>query len=108
MCHTDQFITLSESDCATISWCKGCKTFSLIYNTCCASFTEPELTQFRDLLDNLQPENYHLHALGKDRTIIRCPNAWVGFCLAKDDVSAMIELISEACTVFDAFRVIYS
>lgn len=108
MCQTSQFITLTEQKYGQITWCKGCKTFSLTYKCCCASFTEPELTQFNKLLKALKATDYHYEFNGAQHTIIKNPCAHIGFSLTEKDAKNLIKLTSEALAIFQAFKVIYT
>jgi hypothetical protein len=108
MCQRSEFITLTETEEAQITWCKSCKTFSLSYKCCCASFTEKELVQFCDLLEGLEDADFHYEFSGLPHTIIKNPCSLVGFCLSKNDTKELVKLSSEALTLFAAFRIIYN
>lgn len=107
MCQTGQFITLVEAADAQITWCKGCQTFSITYKCCCASFTEKEVSQFHELLKGLNTQDYGYAFMGQPHTIIKNPSAYIGFCLTEKDTAQLIDFISEALTLFQAFRIIY-
>ncbi len=108
MCQTSQFLTLSESVDSQITWCKGCKTFSLAYKCCCASFTEKELIQFNELLRGLQEADYNYQFNNTPHTIIKNPSAHIGFNLTQSDTKALVNLSNEALAIFQAFKVIYT
>ena len=107
MCQNSSFVTLTESEDSQITWCKGCKTFSLSYKCCCASFTEKELIQFNELLKGLESLDYSYQFMGKPHTIIKNPCAYIGFCLSEKDTKKLESVTSEALTMFEAFRIIY-
>jgi len=107
VCKTSQFITLSENEVSQITWCKGCKIFSLSYKCCCASFTEKEINQFSKVLKGLRESEYNYEFMGKPQTIVTTPNSQIGFCLTEKDTANLIELVSEAVSVFQAFKIIY-
>jgi len=107
MCQDNSYITLIESPDAQITWCKACKTFSLAYQCGCSSFTEPELSQFLDVLKNLEQYDYVYQLMGEPHAIIKNPCSNAGFCLTETNVKRLVAYVSEALTVFQAFKVIY-
>ncbi|MEM8939008.1 MAG: DUF6686 family protein [Bacteroidota bacterium] len=107
MCEISQYINLFEGNNCQITFCKGCKTFSLTYNSCCASFTAAELNQFKCVLEELREQDYHYDFMGKQMAIVKNPMAWIGFCLSKEDVEGLLCYIRESLTLYDAFHIIY-
>ena len=107
MCCVDQFIDLTSSNECQITYCKVCKTFSLSYKSCCASFTEVELKQFRQILEGLRAGDFSYELAGSKKAIIKNLYACIGFCLAEEEVSLMVLQIKEALTLFEAFHIIY-
>ncbi len=108
MCDFSNYITLTETAASQITWCKGCRTFSLSYKCCCASFTEIEMRQFCSVLRELRGENYSYMFNDKPHTIIKGPCGYIGFCLSEEDTIELIRLTSEALSIFQAFKIIYS
>lgn len=107
MCEIKNHILLSESSNSQITWCKCCRSFSVIYNSCGASFMEQELIQFNQVLKNLRIEDFSYEIKGNLHAIIKNPCSYVGFCLTKNEVGDLISLIDESLTVYEAFQVIY-
>lgn len=108
MCHNNQYLTLSESDRCQITYCKSCRTFSVVYKSCCASFTGPELEQFTDIIKSLTEEDFIYDFMGYQMAIVKNPYAYIGFCLTPDDVDYLIHAIQEAYVLFDAIQIISS
>lgn len=107
MCSTDPNITLSQSEDCQITYCKGCRTFSLTYKTCCASFTIVELDQFRQILGYLKKGDFQYDLMGEKRAIVKNQYASIGFCLTIEEVSILKLRINEAFTLFEAFHILY-
>lgn len=107
MCETSQSLDLVETTECQITYCKACKTFSVTYNSCCASFTPRELEQFHIVLSSLRARDFHYHVQGEQMVIIKNPVASVGFCLSQADASELSSSVAESLTLFDAYHVIY-
>lgn len=108
MCNINQSITLCESRNSQLSWCKRCKAYSLIHNSCCASFQKDELLYFRSILEGLSEEDYHLERNGNEYVIIRNKNTAVGMCLTPEETQEIIHMINKAETLAEAFEIVYS
>ena len=107
MCSIDRYFTLSQTKDCQITYCKGCKSFSLTYKSCCASFTITELDQFRQILGYLKDGDFHYDLMGENRAIVKNPHANIGFCLTIEEVSDLTLSINEALTLFEAFYILY-
>jgi len=107
MCDTCNYIDLVETNVCQITYCKICKTFSLTYNSCCASFTPKELEQFHIVLRTLRSFDFHYDFKGMKMAIVKNSFASMGFCLSKEDASSLSDCVSESLTLFDAYHVIY-
>lgn len=108
MCSNSQYILLSVKENAQISWCKGCKTYSLVFGTCCLSFTKEELGQFQQVVGNLNESDFNCRFLGKNQALIKNSYAYMGICLAKNDVPMILELIHESTAVNEVLQIIYN
>ena len=107
MCQFGQSIDLFEGEKCQITFCKGCKTFSLVYSNCCASFTLVEMQQFKHVLKHLKEEDFHYDFTGQQMTIVKNPLAWIGFCLTRQDVHHLLGAVQESLVLYDAFHIIY-
>ena len=108
MCDINQYLMLVESENCQISYCRCCKTFSLAYQSCCASFTGPELAQFFDVLAGLKDSDFHYELMGKEMAIVKNPMIHLGFCFTQKDVEILKEAITETRTLFEAFKIVYN
>lgn len=107
MCQVNQYITLSETKHCQVTYCKTCKTFSLTFKSCCASFTQPEFNGFRQILEGLTERDYHYDLIGEEKAIVKNPYVCIGFCLTQEETKMIIEAIRESQTLFEAFHIIY-
>ena len=107
MCYATDHIILTESDNAQISWCKGCKSYSLVYNSCCLSFTETEIIQFKELLLGLNQSDFHYSFFGQPHALLKYDFVRFGVALKQSDIKSLINLIREALTVNEIFGIIY-
>ena len=107
MCQENPYIILVESDIAQITWCKKCKSFSLAYMCGCASFTERELRQFHEALNDLQAFDFAYELMGKAHAIIKNPCSPAGFCLTRHHANQLRSYVAESLEIFQAFKVIY-
>lgn len=107
MCSINESITLSESLNSQLSWCKCCRTFSLIHNSCCASFMQLELQQFKQTLDNLGTQDYRFLIMNQWYVVVKNPDTCVGFCLTKNETDSLLAMIDEALVLYEAFHIIY-
>jgi len=107
MCEVTQYIKLVEANDCQITFCKACKTFSLAYKACCASFTPEEFDQFQNLLANLNDWDFHYDFIGQKMTIVKNPLSCVGFCLTRSDAAILKRAIRESLILYDAFHIIY-
>ncbi|MEM8894157.1 MAG: DUF6686 family protein [Bacteroidota bacterium] len=98
---------LTERENAQMSWCKVCKTYSLVYYTCAISFTQKEIEQFADLLDNLRAHDFSYDFYGKRQAIIKNHQTYIGICLTEERVHELKEIIQEALAVDEIFKIIY-
>ncbi len=108
MCINNNQLSLIEQDQCQITYCKGCKTFSLVFNSCCASFTKKELKQFRETLEGLRDSDYQFNYMDNQNAIVVKPNLYIGFCLSREETQLLHQSIMEAETLFEAFGVIYN
>ncbi|WP_462253223.1 DUF6686 family protein [Ekhidna sp.] len=108
MCIKNDHIVLAQSDIAQISWCKGCRNYSFIYNNCCFSFDDRELSVFINMLRHLTKKDYHFDFLGKHCTIIKNHNAQVGLCFTETDTQEILNILEEATTMKEVFGIIYN
>ena len=108
MCSINRYITLNENQDCQITYCKNCKSFSLTYKSCCASFTIAAFDQFRQLLGALKEGDFHYDLMGQNRAIVKNPNSNIGFCLTAEEVGALTLSINEALTLFEAFYILYN
>ncbi|MEM7550988.1 MAG: DUF6686 family protein [Bacteroidota bacterium] len=106
MCDISNHLILSETDNCQITWCSGCRTYSLIFNNCCASFTEPEFKQYKCILDNLKTADFHYDLLGKGHALLKNPKVNVGFCLTQDDATKLTDLIGQALVMSEAYQIV--
>lgn len=107
MCTYSQHIILSESDNAQVSWCKGCQGYSVIFNSCALSFSAFELGHFRNILKSLSERDFHYDFPGGRQVLIKNHGASLGICLTQKQVDNLEQLIAEAQTVVEAFKIIY-
>ena len=107
MCTYGDHIILSKSDHVQISWCKGCKTYSLVYKTSCLSFTQKEFNQFKIVLDSLEEADFNYNFLGEPHALIKNQYAFMGVCLKAEDVLFLKEAMYEASTMKEVFGIIY-
>ncbi len=108
MCNTDNHIVLTESDNTQISWCRGCKTYSMLFKCCCVSFTQQEIESFQRVLNNLHERDFTYFFLGEEHALIQNHCSNTGLCLTRNDAENLKELIHEALTVNEAFSIIYN
>ena len=108
MCEVSEYLNLVESESCQITFCKRCKSFTLAYKSCCASFTAREMGQFKEVLQNLQECDFHYQLMGEEMALIKNPSVSIGFCLSRRDVRTLQMDISESLTLFDAFHIIYN
>lgn len=108
MCRMCEHIVLAESDNAQISWCKGCRHYSFIYNNCCFAFNDHEIDVFKKMLKHLCKSDYHYDFLGKHCAIIKNDNAPVGLCFSELDTYKILMLLEEATTMKEVFGIIYN
>lgn len=97
-----------ETDQCQITYCKGCRTFTLVYKSSCANFTFDELEGFKHVLEDLGAEDYFFTFCDRQMAIVKSPRESVGFCLAPEDVVYLLDSLKESLTLFDAFQIIYS
>ena len=107
MCTYSQNITLAKTSNAQVNWCKGCRSYSVIYKCCCLSFTHSELVEFSQLLCDLREEDFSYDFVGDQYTLIKNHFAYMGVCLTRADVRSLNCLIQEAVTMYDVFKIIY-
>ncbi len=108
MCTLDKTISLSESKNAQITWCKCCRYFSLAYNSCCSTFTEEQLEEFKSVLYNLEDYDFKFYFIGDWHVILRTSPHSTGFCLKMDDVDQLTTMITKAQNMYEAFSIIYA
>lgn len=107
MCNYSEHIILSQTEHTQISWCKGCKSYSLIYHNCALSFSPRELKQFRSMLRGLTEQDYHYDFMGKQMVLIKNQYGFMGVCFTEEEVDSLLGLISEALTMNEVFGIIY-
>ena len=107
MCCSNQYILLSESSECQVSYCKRCKSFSMMFKTACASFTAVELEQFSIILEGLSHQDFHYDVMGTAKAIVKNPYVCMGFCLSQQEANVMLTAVNESLTLYEAFNVIY-
>ncbi|MEL6535370.1 MAG: DUF6686 family protein [Bacteroidota bacterium] len=107
MCQYCDHIILSQTDHAQLSWCKGCRSFSLVYRNCALSFTPKELKQFKRMLEELSEEDYNYDFFGQQMVLIKNQYAYMGVCFTECEVDILLDLISEALAMKEVFGIIY-
>ena len=108
MCSLNQSISLSESKNAQITWCQCCKVFSLNYNSCCSSFSEDQLDQFKHVLMSLAEHDFKFYFNNEWHVILRTSAHSAGFCLKQEDVENIRTLINKAQNMYEAYQILYS
>jgi hypothetical protein len=108
MCFESDHITLSAKNRCQISYCRSCKSFSLIFRSSSASFLFDEMRQFKWLLVNLTDRDFQYNFFNEPHAILRTQNSFIGFCLTKPETREIIEAVSEAETLYEAFHIIYN
>ncbi|WP_375578333.1 DUF6686 family protein [Marivirga tractuosa] len=108
MCENKNSITLFESGRNKISYCKGCKSYSLIYKTTCFSIPEAHYEEYHTLLKSLSPKDFHYFIEENYYTLIKNPIYPVGFCLSPEDATSLIEMMEQARLVEEAFSILYN
>lgn len=107
MCTYSQHIILTKTEKAQISWCKGCRSYSLIYNSCALSFTKTELKQFKEVLTRLTEADFHYDFLGQRQVLLKNQFANMGICLTQRQVYELEKTMAEALEMNEIFRIIY-
>lgn len=107
MCNLSQHIILSEVPNGQISWCKGCRTYSLIYNSCCLSFSGEKLILFREVLLGLSEEDFIYNFFGRRMVLLKNQYALSGICLSREEVDLLEQMIGEALTIKEVFELVY-
>jgi len=107
MCQGSNHIVLTETSNAQISWCKGCKNYSIIFNSCCFGFNHEELLGFKQVLHRLTDDDYHYSFMDTKYAIIKRDRSSLGVTLSKNDTEAFISLIDEALAMKEVFGIIY-
>jgi hypothetical protein len=108
MCETRNSKTLFESERNKISYCHGCKSYSLIFNTTCFSIPQEHFEEFLTLIKSLQPKDYHYLISGEPFTLIKNQMFPIGFCLSPTDAEALIDMMEQAKLVEEAFSILYN
>lgn len=108
MCKNKNSKTLFESGRNKISYCKGCKSYSLIFKTTCFSIPKEHFIEYLNLLKSLSPKDFHYFIEDNYYTLIKNPMYPVGFCLSPEDVSSLIEMMEQARLVEEAFSILYN
>jgi hypothetical protein len=98
---------LAEHENAQISWCRGCHGYSLVYGNCCLSFTKNELKQFKEVLDGFTPADFTYQFLGEPHVLLKNQFANIGFSLTAQDAQLLEEVIDQALTVQEVFKIVY-
>jgi hypothetical protein len=107
MCIYSQHIILTEIENAQISWCKGCRSYSLIFNSCAMSFTKSELEQFKEVLASLTEADFHYDFLGERQVLLKNQFGYMGICLTQRQVYDLEQLVAEALEMNEVFQIIY-
>ena len=108
MCQDLNHVVLTETEKAQVSWCKGCKNYSVLYNGCCLSFTEKEIAQFKDILHQLSDEDYHYNFLHDHYALIKHNGCNMGIAINREDTQQLIMIIHEATSIKEVFGIIYN
>ena len=107
MCSKESHIELSASEFGQVSWCKCCSTYSIIFKSTCASFDCRQMEEFKSVLENLKDSDFHFNVAGQELVLLKNQFANVGFCFNREDAGNVIQLIYEALTMHEAFKIIY-
>lgn len=108
MCDRSQHIILTETINAEISWCKECKTYSLIYNSCCIACSKNDLLQLKEVLHNLTDADFYHDISGEKQVMLKNHFACMGICLTMKGAASLKRMIGEALTVNEVFQIIYN
>ena len=108
MCTTAEHIILTENEHGQVSWCKVCKSYSIIFNTCCLSFTHYEMVEFKNMLGQLDRPDFTYEFNGKSHAIIHNSTAYMGLCLTHRQTESLKSMIHEALAVNEVFSIIYN
>jgi len=79
----------------------------VLYKSCCLSFIQDEISQFRDMLVNLEELDFNYDFLGQKHAIVKNKYTYMGICLAKGDVDNLLDTVNKAISINEAFRIIY-
>jgi len=107
MCENKNSITLFESGRNKISYCKSCKSYSLIFKTTCFSIPAAHYGEYHSLLKSLNPQDFHYFIENNYYTLIKNPMYPVGFCLSPTDTETLIDMMGQAKLVEEAFSILY-
>lgn len=108
MCNLSPHIILSEIPTGQISWCRGCKTYSFIYNSYCLSVSREQLIRFREVLMSLSEEDFIYNFFGRRQVLLRNQYACSGICLCPNEVTLIARMIQEALTINEIFELVYN
>lgn len=108
MCKPRDFIVLAESHNAQVSWCKECTCFSLTYKCFCASFSLTELNGFGQILSGLHETDFRYEFMGRAHALVRNPHLQMGLCITRQDARDVSQLLRQAATMYDLFRIVYN
>ncbi|MEM9389020.1 MAG: DUF6686 family protein [Bacteroidota bacterium] len=108
MCTNAEHIILTEHEHGQVSWCKACRSYSIIFNSCCLSFTHYEMVEFKNMLGHLGTPDFTYEFNGKLHAIVQNPTVCMGLCLTHCQVKSLKSMIHEALTVNEVFSIIYN
>lgn len=107
MCNTNQQIVLAETQTAQITWCKVCKRYTLLFSSCCLSFSEEEIKSFRVIIASLEEDDFHYKFLNRSHALIKNRTANMGMSITRSEQEILIALLDEATAVNEVFSIIY-
>ncbi|GAA0188152.1 hypothetical protein GCM10009122_45560 [Fulvivirga kasyanovii] len=107
MCDSKDYIVLAEEAPVRISWCKHCKTYSLVFGTSYLSLTKQGLSNFKEVLEELKGKNFCYDHFGVNKALLRNNRSSAGIYLSKKEVSSLLEVIEQGTTLKEVYHVLY-
>ncbi|MGK7390181.1 MAG: DUF6686 family protein [Candidatus Cyclobacteriaceae bacterium M2_1C_046] len=107
MCNYHQQIIFTETEKGQVSWCSGCRSYSVVFNSCVMAFTQKELEQFIDLITNLTDNDFQYNFKNEKHVLIKNQFAFIGICLTYEDLNLLADMVNESLTLTEVFKIIY-
>ncbi|UII33581.1 hypothetical protein LVD17_07085 [Fulvivirga ulvae] len=107
MCDSKNYIVLAEEDPVRISWCKHCKTYSLVFGTSYLSLTKKGLSNFKNVLEGLKSRNFCYDHFGTNKALLRNNRSSPGVYLTKQEVSSLLEIIEQGTALKEVYHILY-